>query len=164
MATDSPVYEPVKIDELTFQFTTESEDVYKCYFISYAFFFSAYPDIASQVYGFNVDLVSGPIKHKGIDRRISFTVVNIVADFLASQVNAVVYVCDPSDGRDGARFKKFKSWYFYAEHPSAQIQQVVSDVEAGGMTLHTALLVHKNNPQKDRFVQAYFAITQTKKQ
>lgn len=91
MVFDSPVYEPIKIDELTFQFTTESEDVYKCYFLSYASFFSDYPDIASDVYGFNVDLVSGPIKHKGIDRRISFTVVNIVADFLASQVNAVVY-------------------------------------------------------------------------
>ncbi len=163
MASDSPVYEPIKIDELTFQFTPESEDVYKCYFLSYASFFSAYPDIAWKVYGFNVDLVSGPIKHKGIDRRISFTVVNIVADFLASQINAVVYVCDPSDGRDGARFKKFKSWYFYAEHPSHLIQQIVSDVDAGGITLHAALLVHKKNPQKQQFVAAFFEITQDAK-
>lgn len=163
MALDSPVYEPIKIDELTFQFTTESDDVYKCYFLSYAYYFSAYPDIALKVYGFNIDLISGLIRHKGIDRRISFTVVNIVADFLASQINAVVYVCDPSDGRDGARFKKFKSWYFYAEHPSHQIQQVVSDVDAGGMTLHTALLVHKKNPQKQRFVSAYFDLTQGEK-
>jgi len=163
MALDSPVYEPIKIDELTFRFTTESEDVYQCYFLSYASFFSNYPDIASKVYGFNVDLVSGPIKHKGIDRRISFTVVNIVADFLASQINAVVYVCDPSDGRDGSRFKKFKSWYFYSEHPSGQIQQVVSDVDAGGMMLHTALLVHKKNPQKEQFVSAFFEITQEAK-
>lgn len=163
MASDSPVYKSVKIDELTFEFTTKSGDVYRCYFLSYAALFADYPDIASKVYGFNIDLISGAIIHKGIDRRISFTVVNIVADFLASQINAVVYVCDPSDGRDGARFKKFKSWYYYAQHPSHEILQLEGDIDAGGITLHTVLLIHKQNPDKNRFVEAYFELTEGEK-
>ena len=145
-----------------YTFTTDRGAEYECSFISPADYFSSYPDIALRVFMFNVFLVSKPVM-KGIDYRIQFTVVDIVAQFLASQINAVVYVCDPSDGRDGARFKKFKSWYFYAEHPSGQIQQVVSDVDAGGITLHTALLVHKKNPQRKRFVDAYFELTQDEK-
>lgn len=72
-------------------------------------------------------------------------------------------MCDPSDGRDGARFKKFKSWYFYSEHPSHQIQQIVSDVDAGGIKLHTALLVHKKNPQKQKFIEAFPKLTADEK-
>lgn len=158
MDSNLPAYEILLESELTYRFTTESGDVYRCTFISFADYFSAYPDIASRVYSFNLNSLSKPIKHKGADRRIAITVVNIVTSFLSSMVNAVVYVCDPSDGRDAARFRKFKSWYFYANHPSNKIIQVVKEVDAGGMILFTALLVHEDNPLKDRFVQAYFEL------
>lgn len=158
MDLNSPVYKTLLIDELTYQFTTESGDVYECSFISFADYFSAYPDIANSVYSFNLNLVSKPIKHKGADDRIASTVVRIVASFLSSMVNAVVYVCDPSDGRDAARFKKFRNWYSYADPPFGKIVQVTQEVDAGGMILRTALLVHRDNPRKDKFVQAYFQV------
>jgi hypothetical protein len=162
MDTSSQPYKYFSHKPDHYTFTTDRGAEYECYFISAVNYFASYPDIAEKVFMFNIDLVSKPVM-KGIDYRIQFTVVDIVANFLASRINAVVYVCDPSEGRDGARFKKFKSWYFFAEHPSHQIQQVVSDVDAGGITLHTALLVHKKNPQKQRFVDAYFALTQGEK-
>lgn len=97
MDSNSPAYETSLMDELTYGFTTESRDVYKCYFISFAGYFSAYPDIASCVYSFPLNSVSGPIKHTRADHRLAITIVKIVASFLSSTVNAVVYVCDPSD-------------------------------------------------------------------
>jgi hypothetical protein len=126
MDTNSQPYKYSSHKPDYYTFITDRGAEYECYFVSASNFFSAYPDIAPRVFMFNLDLVSEPVM-KGIDYRIQFTVVDIVAHFLQSKVNAVVYVCDPSDGRDGSRFKKLKSWYFYAEHPSSQIQQIVSD-------------------------------------
>lgn len=141
-----------------FSFTTDRGVEYECNFYSAAEYFAEYPDIAASVFFFNISRISKEAI-KGIDYRIQFTVVDIVAQFLASKINAVVYVCDPSDGRDAARFKKFKSWYFYAEHPSHTIIQTTGEVEAGGMNFRMAMLVHKNNPRKDRFLKAYFELT-----
>ncbi len=144
-----------------FSFTTDRGVEYECNFYSAAEYFVEYPDIASNVFLFNVSRISKEVI-KGIDYRIQFTVVEIVAQFLTSKVNAVVYVCDTSDGRDAARFKKFKSWYFYAEHPSHTIIQLTNEVEAGGMNFRMSMLVHKDNPYKGRFVKAYFELTDKK--
>lgn len=67
-----------------FTFTTDRGAEYECYFISAADYFAAYPDIASKVFMFGIDLVSKPVM-KGIDYRIQFTVVDIVANFLSSK-------------------------------------------------------------------------------
>lgn len=126
-------------------------------FILAAEYFTDYPDIASHIFLFNVSRIFKEVI-KGIDYRIQFTIVEIVARFLAAKTNAVVYVCDPSDGRDAARFKKFKSWYSYAEHSSHSIIQVANEVEAGGLHYRMAMLVHKDNPRKNRFIEAYFQL------
>lgn len=162
MDTSSQPYKYFSHKPDYYTFTTDRGAQYECYFISAEHYFANYPHLASKVFMFGIDLVSEPVM-KGIDYRIQFTVVEIVANFLASQVNAVVYVCDPSDGRDAARFKKFKSWYFYSEHPSHQIQQVTSDVDIGGMTIHSALLIHKKNPKRQEFIEAFLKLTQEEK-
>ena len=87
--------------------------------------------------------------------------MNIVAQFLASKINAVVYVCDPSDGRSLARARKFKSWFNYFEHTSHQILQMNAQLEAGGIKLYTALLVHKKNKFRKQFIEAYLDLTDT---
>lgn len=158
MDTRSQPYKIYNYKPHYFSFTTDRGVEYECNFYSAAEYFVDYPDIAPNVFLFNVSRISKEVI-KGIDYRIQFTVVEIVAQFLASKTNAVVYVCDPSDGRDAARFKKFKSWYFYAEHPSHTIIQLTNEVETGGMHFRMAMLVHKDNPRKDRFVKAYFELT-----
>ncbi|HUC82008.1 MAG TPA: DUF6169 family protein [Flavisolibacter sp.] len=158
MDSNLPGYKTLLIDELTYRFTTDSNDIYECAFVSFANYFSAYPNIAANFYSFNLVLVSDSIKHKGTDQRIAHTVIRIVSSFLSSMVNAVVYVCDPTDGRDAARFKKFRNWYSYTSPPFGKIIQVTREVDGGGMTLRTALLIHEDNPRKDEFVQAYFQV------
>ena len=99
------------------------------------------------------------MKHKGTDKRIAVTVVDIVAKFLISRINAVVYVCDPADGKGLARAKKFKSWFDYISHPSHEIIEVSTSFDAGGVKLYTVLLVHQKNKLKKQFIQAYIELT-----
>lgn len=152
-------YRLLRINDLTYSFTTDAGVVYQCSFVSYAEYFFEYPEIASKVFAFNIDRKDSTLKPRGKDPKIADTVVKIVGDFLVSQINAVVYVSDPSDGKGVARSKKFKSWFNYYEHDSIQIQQVNSCLEVGNEKLHTALLVHRKNKLKNKFVEAYLNLT-----
>lgn len=126
----------------------------------YAEYFKKYPaEISSKFYAFNLELTNKKIKPKEVDKRIADTVITIVGDFLNSQINAVVYVCDNSDGREAARSRKFLNWFDYYEHPSAQIIQISNNFNAGGLLIYTSLLVHKKNKKLKDIVLAYFDLT-----
>lgn len=159
MDSNLPPYRLLRIDDLTYSFTTDSGIEYKCIFLSFAEYFAKYPAIADKVFSFNLEIASKKSNQKGVDNRIAVTVVNIVGDFLMSKINAVVYVCDPADGKGHVRSRKFKSWFEYYEHPSHQIIQVNADFEAGGIKLYTALLIHRKNKLKKQLVEAYLDLT-----
>ena len=142
-----------------YSFVTDSGIEYTCYFSPYAEYFKSYPAvISSKFFAFNLELVDKKKKISGTDKRIADTIIIIVGDFLNSKINAVVYICDNSDGREAARARKFLSWYRFYEHPSHKIIKVSGNLDAGDIILHTALLVHKNNKLKKELVQAYLEL------
>lgn len=159
MATSLHAYNFNKVDALTFSFTTIDGDEYSCYFLSYSEYFKDKPQIAPYFFSFNLKLVSGKPKRKGVDKRIADTIITIVGDFLNSKTNAVVYVCDNSDGREAARSRKFLSWFDYYEHPSSDIIQVSSNFHAGNMFIYSSLLVHKKNKRFTDLILAYLDLT-----
>jgi Family of unknown function (DUF6169) len=159
MALNLLAYHIYRISELYYSFTTDYGLEYKCTFTCSKEYFKNYPLIASKVFSLEVVLVKTPKDKKlSTDPRIADTVITIVGNFLNSKINAVVYICDTSDGRSAARARKFNSWFAYEEHPSHQIIKVSTDVDGGGMTLYTALLVHRKNKLKNQFVQAYLEL------
>lgn len=158
MATNLHAYSYYKVDALTFLFTTVDGDEYNCFFLSYSEYFKSNPSIASNFFSFNLKLISGVPKRKGVDPGIADTVITIVGDFLNSKINAVIYVCDNSDGKEAVRARNFLSWFRYYDHPSHKIIKVSGDFDAGGITLYTALLVHKGNKLKNELIQAYLEL------
>ncbi len=156
MASNLHAYPIFQVSELSYRFITNAGIEYVCSFVTYAEYFKEHPPtISSKFYAFNLDLVNKKLKSKGTDKRIADTVISIVGDFLNSQINAVVYICDNSDGREVARAKKFLSWYDYYSHPSHQILQVTGDLKIGELRLYTALLVHRKNKLKKQLIEAY---------
>jgi len=97
---------------------------------------------------------------EGTDKRIASTVNSIVTRFLESRINAVVYVCDNSDGKEAARAKKFLSWFNYFEPPSEKIIQVSHNFKVGGMLIYSSLLIHHENKQLKKIILAYLELTQ----
>jgi Family of unknown function (DUF6169) len=149
-----------KIDEFTYGFITSKGIEYYCSFLSYAAYFSNQPDIAPYFFSFNLELKDKKIKPPaGTDKQIADTAITIVGDFLASKSNAVVYVCDNSDGREAVRARKFLSWFAYYDHPSSKIVKVTSNFTVGGLSIYSSLLIHKKNKRLKDFVIAYLELT-----
>lgn len=161
MATNLHAYHIYQISELNYSFTTASGDEYQCYFLSYADYFASQPDIAPNFFSFNLKLISNDGKpvRKGTDKRIADTVITIVGNFLASKSNAVVYVCDNSDGKERARARKFLSWFDYYDHPSSKIMKVTSNFNVGGLFIYSSLIIHKQNKKFTEMVLAYLELT-----
>lgn len=110
-------YPLLKVDEFTYSFITDLGLEYLCSFLSYDEYFPNHPEIAPRFYSFNLDIKFKSKKlSNGSDNRIAATVISIVSGFLKSKINAVVYVCDNSDGKEAVRAKKFLSWFNYYQY------------------------------------------------
>jgi len=76
---------------------------------------------------------------------------------LTKQQNVVVYICDNSDNRENARFHKFTNWF--KQYNDGSIVQLRGVSRAGNTNILNALLIHKNNPQLNDFIEAYEILT-----
>ena len=92
-----------------------------------------------------------------LDKRIAATVTNIIMAFLHEKENVVVYICDNSDSREKARFHKFYHWF--KQYNDGSIVQLRGVIHAGDTNILNALLIHKDNPQLNDFIEAYEIIT-----
>jgi Family of unknown function (DUF6169) len=64
-----------------------------------------------------------------------------------------VYICDNSDRREKARFHKFYHWF--KQFNDGSIVQLRGVIRAGNTNILNALLIHKDNPQLNDFIEAY---------
>jgi Family of unknown function (DUF6169) len=142
-----------------FTFTTANGCVYDCYFYNFSTAFSDYPDLAPNVYGFNLELKFQPIELKTIppDKLVGATVVTILKTFLSLKENVVVYVCDNSDQRESARYVKFSGWF--STFNDGSILQLKRVIRVGNTNILNALLIHKDNPLANKFIEAYDILT-----
>jgi hypothetical protein len=118
--------------------------------------FDEYPDIASLFYTFNIDVEKGKSKEQPLDRRIAVTIAQIIRKFLIDVEKGVIYICDSSDRKEHIRKRKFDIWF--REHDDGTIIKVDHSVLVEGTTILNSLLVHKDNPLKNRFLEVFFKI------
>jgi len=142
-----------------YTFTSSLGCEYDCYFFDFSNAFYLYPDLAPRVFGFNLELkfIPADIDKVPPDKRIAATVTNIVKAFLHQRENVVVYICDNSDKREKARFHKFYHWF--KQYNDGSFIQLRAVIHAGGTNILNALLIHKNNPQLNDFIEAFEIIT-----
>jgi hypothetical protein len=148
-------YQTSKINERLYSFTTSVGCIYHCYFFDFSTAFSDYPELSPKVFGFNLELKFKPEEPVKIplDKRIAATVTNILKAFLNEKENTVVYICDNSDRREKARFHKFYHWF--KQFNDGSIVQLRGVIRAGNTNILNALLIHKDNPQLNDFIEAY---------
>ncbi|MEO6721152.1 MAG: DUF6169 family protein [Ferruginibacter sp.] len=118
-----------------------------------------YPELSTKVFGFNLELKFTPndLVKIPLDKRIAITITTIIKAFLHKKENVVVYICDNSDNREKARFHKFTNWFkLYNDGSIIQLRGVI---HAGGIHILNALLINKNNPQLNDFIEAFEIIT-----
>lgn len=148
-------YQISKIDERLYTFVTGIGCLYHCYFFDFSAVFSDYPELAPNVFGFNLELKSKPEGMEKIpqDKYIAATVTTIVKSFLYEHENVVIYICDNSDNREKARFHKFTNWF--KTYNDGSIIQLKGIIRANDTDILNALLIHKENKLLNEFIEAY---------
>lgn len=140
-----------------YKFTTTADATYACYFVSSPEYFEDYKEIANKVFSFNLEILD---KKKytptTIDERISRTVIKIIKDFLESIENAVIYVCDSSDGKELLRKRKFDQWF--KKYDDGSVIKIAGHVSLPGIDIYNAILIHKDNPRKNIFIEAFSSL------
>jgi hypothetical protein len=136
-----------------FEFTTVAGIKYACYFLSYAEYFKDYKEIAGSIYSFNVEVLESKRKGPAPDERAGLTIVDVVKQFLEELENAVVYVCDTSDGRELVRKRKFDNWF--KKYDDGTIIKVDGHIAVPNFNIYNTILIHKDNPKKNLFIKAF---------
>ena len=120
--------------------------------------FTDYPLIAPFIYSFNLDVEKGKSKEQPLDERIGITVSKIISDYLIKNENAVIYICDSSDYKEHIRKRKFDSWFKKSDDGS--IIKIDRKIAVAASVLHNSLLIHKDNPYKNSFIQAFIDLNE----
>jgi hypothetical protein len=150
-------YPILKINERLYSFDTSNGSTYHCYFFDFSTPFSDYPNLAPKVFGFNLELKSKPADKATLDKRIAATVATILKSFLNEKENTVVYLCDNSDNREHARYHKFNHWF--RAYNDGSIIQLKGVIRAGNINILNAMLIHKENPLLNDFIEAFEILT-----
>jgi hypothetical protein len=142
-----------------FEFTTTTGIRYACFFLSYSEYFKHYKEVAGNIYSFNIEVIDSKKKQLAIDERTGLTIVEIVKKFLEALENAVVYVCDTSDGRELLRKRKFDIWF--RKYDDGTIIKVDGHISVPNFNIYNAILIHKDNPKKNRFIEVFNELNAT---
>ena len=125
----------------------------------YAEYFKSYKEVAGNIYSVNVEMIESKKRAVALDERTGLTIVEIVKRFLESLEDAVVYVCDSSDGRELLRKRKFDLWF--RKYDDGTVIKVDGHISVPDFTIYNAILIHKDNPKKNRFIEVFNELNAT---
>ena len=78
-------YQLQETDDFSYVFTSAQEVVYHVYFLDYSYMFQQYPQIAEDVYSFNIDVIDGKTAFAVTDERIGLTIVEVFKTFFCDE-------------------------------------------------------------------------------
>ena len=142
-----PHYEYRKIGELNYEFVNRDGVRYHLYFTPIS---SIYPDLVNT-YSFSIER-EGTNPHP-IDLRIAATVVDILCRFFENIENAMIMVCDSTDGKQHKRRNLFDRWFRY--YNDGTLTTINAEVGEGDYELLLSIYFKKNNPYKQQLIKAF---------
>ena len=88
-----------------------------------------------------------------MDRRIAITIAEILRRFFEVNTNAMIIVCDSTDGKELKRRKLFDRWFDHFSDDS--ILKYDASAPLAEYQLFISLYLNKNNPNKDLLLHAF---------
>ena len=144
-------YDFVRENDTDYSFRTDAGVVYRVYFLDYS---DQFP-LPVTVYEFNIEPVDKEgNKKRGMDIRIGHTIVSILTKFFERNTNAMLMVCDSTDGREFQRKLLFERWY--SQYSNGKITKVDASLNTEDYMLYTSLFVHVDNPYKKQLIAAFY--------
>ena len=88
-----------------------------------------------------------------MDRRIAITIAEILKRFFAVNTNAMIMVCDSTDGKEFKRRKLFDRWFEHFSDDS--ILKYDASAPLSEYQLFISLYISKNNPNREKLLYAF---------
>lgn len=140
-------------DEYSFEFITDQGIRYVLYFLDYSGMFAEYPEIAREIFTFNIDVIEGNPDEGLSDERIGHTVLQVFSLFFQKSQNVAVYVCDSIDDRQLSRKRKFDIWFWKYNDGSLIKEDDIAIIE--GVEIYNSMILHKRNKHLREIILAY---------
>lgn len=148
---DSLSQSPFEISEqepLDYTFVSRDGIKYHAYFIP---MFDLYPSL-TNTYSFSIE-PEEKSSHP-IDMRIAVTVVEILKNFFAHDENAMIMVCDTTDGKEEKRRKLFDRWFEkYAD--KQELLKFDASAPLEEYRLFLSIYFKKSNPNREKLLAAF---------
>ena len=142
-----PPYDYRKIDELNYEFVNRDGILYHLVFMPV---FGVYPELVNT-YSFSIER-EGTNPHP-LDLRIAATVVYVLRRFFENVENAMIMVCDSTDGKQRKRRSLFDRWFQY--YNDGTLATVNAEVGEGDYELLLSIYFKKDNPYKQQLMKAF---------
>ena len=141
-------------------FTTQTSVIYEIKFVPSTDYFKGYEALEVEVFEMVNAVADNPNGDRlPADARTAPTLFAIFHHFFLPRSYALIFICDSSDGRERARFRKFGMWF---EHESmldsnrdldiAKFDQRFAD---GDDLILVSLIVSRRHPQQ-KLIKAIF--------
>ena len=140
-------YDYEEIVALNYEFVSRDGIRYHLYFTSMEVL---YPDMVNT-YAFNIER-EGTAPH-GIDRRIAATVIDILRRFFEKVENAMIMVCDSTDGKQDKRRALFNRWFNY--YNDGTLSSRSAEVREGFYELLVSIYYKNDNPNKRQLIKVF---------
>lgn len=138
-------------------FTTADAIGYEIKFVPSDYLFDAFPDLQIHLFEMIISVIYNPSGGRlPADALTAPTIVTIFNDFYKDKDQAVVFVCDSTDGRESARARRFTSWFYYGSGDDlAKIDRKVPD---GEQITFLSMILNQNHPQFYQVVEAFMTM------
>ena len=143
-------YRVRQVDDGVFAFTTKHGISYTASFLADVSFYD------EGVYQFFLTKTSSKKGRKDDD--ISETVKVIIEEFFAHEEAVMLYICDTADGRQAARDRLFRAW-FYSYVESEAYTMCTDTMTIDNMRYLSSILLRKDHPMVIQVLSAFHNFT-----
>lgn len=140
-------YKVIEGNPLDYSFVNRDGINYHLYFTPIS---SIYPDLVNT-YSFCIER-EGTNPHP-LDRRIAATVVDVLRRFFQNVENAMIMVCDSTDGKQHKRRNLFDRWFHY--YNDGTLTSINAELGQGDYELLLSIYFKKDNPYKQQLIRAF---------
>lgn len=132
----------------TYGFSTVYGLGYEISFVPSSYLFEAYPQIEVEVFEMVISIVYQPTGEKmSSDPIVSPTIFAIFEDFFLPHSQAIVYICDSSDGRESVRHRKFSGWFYSQTQHTDILTKLDRGITDGSQKIYISLIMSRLHPQ-----------------
>lgn len=139
-------YQVIQVDELSVRFCTQYGVHYWVGFVRDIFILSEN--------GYYLYLTNESDTQRE-DPFVYKTIVAIIANFFAhSALDAMLYICSPSDSRQAARARLFEIWFNRTDESKSFTLNTYSDIDEGVKYFY-GIILRRDNPEHDKMIHIF---------